>query len=802
MSAPLAGLTVLELASGVGAAYATRCMALLGARVIKVERPGGDPLRFQEPLVELDAGPASALWLYLDCQKESVELDVDSGSGRSFLAELVGSADLVIDALGHQGGNWRVSDEWLQAANPRVTAVHVSPFGPRGPYADFEATDLVLQALSGLMANSGDPDRPPLRLFGEQAGYLTGAHALAVALAALRKSQREAAFVSAEVTGMLAATNIMVPILTSWAYNEQFAGRRGQGRGIWAIYPCLDGFVSLSVYHTGREWGDFVRMTGIERLKDPIFETVGGRLEHVEELEVLVLEWMADRTKAELFELGRQYRIAIGPAATLDEVANNTQLQERGFFRDVTHGTRAYRTPGLGAELSATPWDLTRGAPALDEHQPVEPATPGSASPATEDRPLAGIRVLDVTTMLAGPYATRILADLGAEVIKFEAADRYDLTRGPLWKDPRARVYPDGEPGDEPFNRASYYNELNRNKLGVSLNLKDEAGREAFLRLAETADIVIDNFSAGTVSRLGIGFDEVRARNPRIISISMPSFGSAGPWRDRVAYGSTIEMLSGMGSLTGYADGLPMTSGITYGDPVAGVHAAALAIAAIRHRDLTGEGQRIDLSQLECLVGLIGEYVTAAGLGKEPPARSGNRIAGHVVSGAFPTAGDDEWLVIDVVNEAQWQRLCGVAGLAEVLAPWRDASPDGLATAIDDIESAITGWTADRSAADAMFELQRAGVPAGTVLHPRSIHTDPQFEALGYLELVEHPAAGTHRMPGAPWKFMGDAPVIRRPAPLFGEHTEVVLRELARLSPQEVAELTDRGVTAPLSAAR
>ena len=239
--------------------------------------------------------------------------------------------------------------------------------------------------------------------------------------------------------------------------------------------------------------------------------------------------------------------------------------------------------------------------------------------------PLEGIRIVDLTGMLAGPYATRLLADMGAETIKVESLRRYDLTRGPVQGDARARVYPDGDPGDHPTDRSSYYNEMNRNKLGITLDLQTDRGREIFLRLVAESDVVIENFSAGVLERLGLGYETLHEARADIVVVSMPAFGNSGPWRDGVAYGNTMEALAGFASVNGYPDGLPITTSFTYGDPVAGVHAAFATLAALEHRDRTGEGQFVDLSQLETLVQFLGVSVLDYSMNGRLQERTGGR---------------------------------------------------------------------------------------------------------------------------------------------------------------------------------
>lgn len=408
--------------------------------------------------------------------------------------------------------------------------------------------------------------------------------------------------------------------------------------------------------------------------------------------------------------------------------------------------------------------------------------------------PLESIRVIDLTGMLAGPYATRLLADMGAETIKVESTHRYDLTRGPIGGVGGARVYPNGDPAKRPINRSSYFNEMNRNKLGLTLDLQTERGRDAFLRLVSISDVVIENFSTGVMERLGLGYGALRAVKPGIVVVSMPAFGNSGPWRDAVAYGNTIEMLSGMAAVNGYPDSMPITSSLTYGDPVAGVHAAFATLAALEHRERTGEGQFIDLSQLETLLQFLGDVVVDYSMNDRFPERSGNRDPAIAPHGIYPAAGEGAWVAITARDDAEWDALCEVLGHPEWLDDARFATPLARYSHQEELDVAIGAWTVTVDPREAMVRLQAAGIPASAVFDAADIAADPHIAARGYFELVEHPEAGSHLYPGLPWKMSGIGRAIRFPAPLLGQHNHHVLCDLVGLSEAEFSALESAGV--------
>ena len=404
--------------------------------------------------------------------------------------------------------------------------------------------------------------------------------------------------------------------------------------------------------------------------------------------------------------------------------------------------------------------------------------------------PLEGIRIVDLTGMLAGPYATRLLADMGAETIKVESLRRYDLTRGPVQGDARARVYPDGDPGDHPTDRSSYYNEMNRNKLGITLDLQTDRGREIFLRLVAESDVVIENFSAGVLERLGLGYETLHEARADIVVVSMPAFGNSGPWRDGVAYGNTMEALAGFASVNGYPDGLPITTSFTYGDPVAGVHAAFATLAALEHRDRTGEGQFVDLSQLETLVQFLGVSVLDYSMNGRLQERTGGRDPHRAPDGVYRCRGDDSWVAISIGDDDEWLALSALIGRDDLC----DVSTSERLERRDELDEAIELWTSNLDRVDAMNTLQSAGVTAAAVLNAPGIAADPQVAERGYLEEISHPQAGTYAYPGLPWHMSDIDRAIRTPAPTLGEHNGRVFGELLGMSDQELATMEAEGI--------
>ena len=408
--------------------------------------------------------------------------------------------------------------------------------------------------------------------------------------------------------------------------------------------------------------------------------------------------------------------------------------------------------------------------------------------------PLFNVRVLDLSKVWAGPYATRLLGDMGAEVIKIEAPNSWDLTRS------LALLPPDTE---RPYDKSGYFMEYNRNKYGCVLDLAKPRGRELALRLVAMSDVVIENYRADVMEGLGLSYAELRAVKPDIILVSMPSHGLWGPDAGRIGYGTHMEQLSGLVSLTGYIGEMPHKSGISYGDPVAGMTAAAATIAALLHRRWTGEGQHVEVAQVEAILPFLGELFMEYGMTGQEPPRRGNRHRSIAPHGVYRCAGDtfdelsasDSWVTIAVENDAQFAALCDVIGRPELARGERYADVVSRYRNQDDLDPIISEWTAGRTHHEAAEQLQAAGVPAEPVLTIPELVVDPHLNERGFWEEVTNRESGTWKMEAPAWRFSRAPAHVRLPAPTFGEHNDYVFGDLLGLSEDEIAALEREGVT-------
>ncbi len=407
--------------------------------------------------------------------------------------------------------------------------------------------------------------------------------------------------------------------------------------------------------------------------------------------------------------------------------------------------------------------------------------------------PLEGFRIIDLSMIWAGPHCTKLLGDLGAEVIKVESITRLDPTRGPVRPGNRLRVYA-GDPGEKPYNRSGGFHQLHRNKLGVTLNLKTEAGVKMFKRLAMVSDVVIDNFALGVMKGFGLDYGVLRRERPDIIVISMPAFGNTGPDNSYVGFGVTIEPMAGVSHLTGYAGGYPMRSGGNHADPVNGLHGAGAILAALWHRRRTGQGQFIDFSHLESMASLIGEDMVGYSLNGRFRERAGNRHPSAAPQGCYRCDGEDDWIAISVGSDEEWRTLCRLMGKPE-LSEGELADYAGRRRHHDALDRAVEDWTKGQNKLELMRRLQGLGIAAGAVQKIDEASKDPQLSHEGYFQLQRYPGdAGSHLHPGLPFKLPETPVGFRAPAPDLGQHNWQTFHELLGITADEFHALEGQRV--------
>ncbi|MGE5595807.1 MAG: CaiB/BaiF CoA transferase family protein [Hyphomicrobiales bacterium] len=792
----LSGIRVLEAASGVGPAYCGRLLAGLGADVAKAEPPGGDPLRREGPFPGDTPDPErSGLHLHLNAGKRSIISASDAD-----LDALLPAADVLI--LSHRPSELArtpFDPAALRERYPALVVVNISWFGLTGPYAEYLGSELIAYAAGGYASLTGSPDREPLKAYGSLIEYQSGVHAAMGALAALHERRHSGRGQLVDVSAMEAATFLIGGVEQN-AYFYGVNARRNGTRLLGfpphhsypsTIRPCADGFVHA---HSNNRFLDLLAsLIPHPRLLEPdLLETMLG---HADEIDAIMDPWLATRTRRDIVKQAQELRLPFTEVLQPGEVMADEHNRERGSFVTIDHpGAGPVLQPGGPVRMSATPW-ANRPAPMIGQHTAEVRAGWSKSEPrpaaATGGRrkPLAGVRVIDFTNAVAGPIASFLLGDLGAEVIKVESPSSRPLHA--------AGTAPLLEGADRAgYDRIMLFNQLNRGKRSLVLDAARPEGRELFLALVANSDIVVQNFSPRVMPNLGLDYESLRKVNPGIILVSMPAFGLDGPYRDRISYGPGVDAMSGLSHLTGYEDGPPMKPGNFFCDQNAGLHAAFAAMAALWHRRETGEGQHVELAMIEGEFQILADaYIDFAMNGRER-RRQGNDHPWMAPHGMFPCRGDDAWVAIAVETDAQFAALAQAIGRPELAADPRFATRPARHANRRLLDDPIAQWTRQRTHYEAQSALQAAGVPAAAALDVLELLSDPHVRARDGIEFVETPGVGPAPCLRMALRLSDTPTPAAGPAPCFADANDYVLGELLGLSAARIAELEEAGVTA------
>ncbi|QUH06025.1 CoA transferase [Saccharopolyspora erythraea] len=714
----------------------------------------------------------------------------DDPSAAGALDSLAEAADVVLES-GPQAQLRGVREDGTSRW-PHAVHVVVTPFGLTGPRRDWLGDDLVLASAGGMTwlggHASGQPKPPPR----EQAVQLAGAHAAIAAQLGVLARDRTGTGQLVDVSAQEAVAATLETAAIAWIHAGRYPVRNG---GVYEhvahrIFAASDGYVAGGYSGSERMWTDLLAWLAEEgeagdlleeRWSDPVLRWEGRP--HVDEL---VARFVAKRTAREIAEQGRARALPWAEVAPPARLADNAQLRDRRFFATVTGA-------GEHVENAGFPWDAP-GLPrpvALGTLREVPAssawATPGPRGrqdrpgPATSSRALDGLRVLDLTWVLAGPYATKLLAEHGAEVIKVESRHRHDPTRF----SPSMRLRPGTGPDD-----SGYFLNFNRNKRSVALNLRTPDGQRLLRDLAARCDIVVENFSPGVLAKWGVDYDSLRRTNPGVILVSMSGVGHTGPWRHAVTFADTLAAMSGLSSETRDPGEPPQGLVFGLGDMVA-ANAAVVATLELLTRQ---QGGHIDLSQLEAMASTMGPAVVEPTLAQSPPAtrttEHPNRSPLAVPHGVYPAAGEDRWVAISVRDDAQWRALRDLAQLPG------DGDLEHRRAAEDEIDAALAAWTRRRRAEELATRLQELGVPAAVVATGRDlVEADEQLRARGFYQTLEHPIAGAVRHEGIVARLSATPGALTSPAPLLGQDTAAILGELLGLGDEQLAALDAAGVT-------
>jgi crotonobetainyl-CoA:carnitine CoA-transferase CaiB-like acyl-CoA transferase len=786
-------------------------LAQLGAEVILVEPPTGHRTRHRGPWLDDVEGPNRSIEFHaFNRGKTSVV-----AAGVDDIAELAAGADALIDCGAFDdafGPGSRVDLDGLRAANPRLVTASISAFGSTGPKAGWAATDLVVAAASGTMSITGDQDRAPVRIGPPQVWHNAAADTAGAVLIALHERHRSGlgqhVDTSAQESFMDCSQVQLLAPLVDAPVPKRLPGAVQLGDYLipW-VYECADGHVTITFLFGPMmaPFADrlFAWMQAEGAISDDLVETdwadfamavAEGRdtIDTYDRASAAITGFAKTKTKAELLARALTDNLLIAPITTTADVLALDHLTERGYWEDVEVAGRQDQPPTVrfpGPIARPTAWPLPPLAPAPDLGAQAGRVDAGRPVPAAE-RPQAdstaaaldGVKVLDFMWAVAGPCATRVLADHGATVVKIESESKLDVIRG---------VNPFiGEDGGQ--DNALQFHTFNAGKMSLPLDLGVAEARDVVLDLVRWADVLTESFSPRAMAAWGLGYDELRAVNPDLIMFSSCLMGQTGPMRHFAGFGTMAAAIAGFYPVTGWPDRMPAGPFTAYTDYISPRLSVAIVMAALEHRRRTGEGQHIDFSQLEGALHFLAPQLLDEEINGRTAGRCGNADPIMSPHGVYPSAGDDRWVAVACETDAHWASLAGVIGADELAgldgAQRRHRRPE--------LDQLVEQWTVQRSADEAETALQAHGVPAHRVADAADVIADPQLAHRQHILQVPHP---NH---GMTWVEAGNFTLSRTPGevawggPVLGQHTSEVLEEILGYDTDRIAELIIAGAIA------
>ena len=781
----LEGVRVLDVAEPFGA-FVSRILGDLGADVIKIEPPEGDPGRHLSPFVTNRQERLSLPFVRANVNKRSVILDLDRREDQARFRALAEQADVVVSTEGMATWAARGIDlEQLSKFYPRLVWLSFSIFGLSGPYSLYTGNNIVAEAMGGLSYIQGDDAKPPCVSPCEQGLYLASLRAACGTLMALweRRTSRQGQLVEASVHEVLANLYFLLVNYGLWS---DIPYRIGASNFMPpnGYYPCQDGHVFIAALMPGL-WEKLVEFVGDPRLADDALQDVDYRNEHPELVDPILREFTARFDCWTLTKELQRHGVPAAPWSTVADVASNEHLNARDFFVDFEQPPFGnLRSSGPMFRASASPLRIRRPAPQPGEHQQevlaeaVSQADRDSSPPVAGMRrglPLEGVRILDLSRAWAGPYGTRYLADFGADVIKVESG-KFSTPRQP------------DSPG---------YGEVNRNKRPITLNFQMPEGRDLLKRLVAISDVVVENFSPRVMTKYELDYERLIEVRPDLIMVSLPGYGRRGPHSQFVSFGGPLMAYTGMSLLWGYPDSPPDARvKVAQPDYISAATQALAVTAALHHRARTGQGQYIEIAQVEsAIASLEPAYLDyfANGTVAEP---RGNRDPNAVPQGCYSCLGHEAWCVISCTTDAQWRALATLIG-EEALA-----DDPALKTAAerwarhDELDDIISARTREWTPYQLMRGLQAVGVPAGVMQTAEDLWHDVQLRARDYTVMLHHPELGVVEHPGLTVRLHATPGQIQRPVSRLGEANEAVFRGLLGLSTDDLTRLVKAGVIA------
>ncbi|HEY7322740.1 MAG TPA: CoA transferase [Candidatus Binatia bacterium] len=783
----LSHIRIVELGD-IPASYAARLLADLGADVIKVEPPGGDPNRMLPPFANnVKDRERSLTFINANTNKRSIVLDLAGNApDRAIFTKLLSSAHLFIEATPvGELEKLGFTDASLKETNASLVTVSLTPFGRTGPYRYYKGSDAIANASGGFLFGQGDDTKGQCTAPSHLAYQVAACVAATLGLAGIRHARLTGTGQRIDVSLQEALTftnSSSVARYTRENRLERRPGGKDYGGAGTNIYRCKDGRYVHFTTNMPHMWREFAQNWMTDKsLAGPEWENSKYRDSHAAKVSKAFADFIGQFTAEEFANEAQRRHLAAAPLNTIGQFVQCEQIRSRQWLQEIEHPVIGrYTAPGFPMRLSATPMQVRRPAPLLDQHrQEILAELESMPSPAdsrvtSHDRlgkpMLEGLRMVDLTQQYAGPLGTAILAYYGMEVVKVESS-----------------VVPSKD------RETAAHADMNRAKLGCTLNLRHAEGKELFKQLVARSDVVVDNFSSGVLERLGFSFESLRQTNPRIVQAVMPGWGLSGPLKSWVAWGWQLLAYTGIMRLWGYPDS-PMETRckIAWPDRVGAVTMTLGVLAALEYQQRTGQGQFIEAGMLEAQGSMMGPAILDFTVnGREWDAMGYREILGAAYTpyGCYPCRGEDNWVIIACASDDEWQSMVSLIGKASWAADPRFATGCGRKEHQQELDRNLAEWTRKYTQRQAFRLLQEAGIAAGIPCSGEDLYYDIHLRARGHIVETEAEPWGKmahHGLPGIPSLSAASA---ARPAPWIGANNDQVFGQILGLTPEKIEEL-------------